>query len=105
MVEHLRGKIKLGHGLPDSPTEGACLCRKENKGFNQYVMKARNPCATSHSQQNLMFLPNSYNCRVGALVAEPVFSPLVVATFDPHGSLAKLEIEDVVTWGGSSNHI
>jgi hypothetical protein len=25
-------------------------------------------------------------------------SSLLVATFDPHGSLAKLEIEDVATW-------
>ena len=64
-------------------------------------MKARNPCATSHSQQKMFFLPNSYNCRVGTLVAGPVLSPLLVATFDPHGSLAKLEIEDVVTWGSS----
>ena len=55
MVEHLRRKIKLGHGLPDPPTEGACLCGKDNKGFNQYVMKARNPCATSHSQQKMFF--------------------------------------------------
>jgi hypothetical protein len=46
----------------------------------------------------VLCLPNSYNCRVGALVAESMFSPLLVATFDPHGSLAKLEIEDVATW-------
>jgi hypothetical protein len=32
------------------------------------------------------------------LIAESMFSPLLVATFDPHGSLDKLEIEDVVTW-------
>lgn len=31
------------------------------------------------------------------LIAESMFSPLLVATFDPHGSLDKLEIEDVVT--------
>jgi hypothetical protein len=34
-----------------------------------------------------------------------MFSPLLVATFDPHGSLAKLEIEDVVTWGTKGSHI
>ena len=27
-----------------------------------------------------------------------MFSPVLAATLDPHGSLAKLEREDVVTW-------
>jgi hypothetical protein len=31
MIEHLRGKIKLSHGLPDSPTEGACLLGKDKE--------------------------------------------------------------------------
>jgi hypothetical protein len=45
-------------------------------------------------------LPNSYSCRVGAVVVVVglTFSPLLAATLDPHGSLAKLDREDVATW-------